>query len=161
MQHEIDLLKKKAQLERKENKKLFMKLKKMKGAPLDQKFKELHNKVFDKIDCLKCANCCKTTSPLFIQKDIDRIAKHLNMKPSFFEEKYLMRDDEFDLVLKTSPCTFLSKDNACSIYDIRPRACTEYPHTNRKKMAKILSLTLKNIEICPAVSRIVDKMKVQ
>jgi len=161
LQHEIDLLKKKAQLERKENKKLFIKLKKMKGAPLDQKFKELHYKVFDKIDCLKCANCCKTTSPIFIQKDINRIAKHLNMKPSFFEEKYLMRDDEFDLVLKTSPCTFLSKDNTCNIYDIRPRACTEYPHTNRKKMAKILPLTLKNIEICPAVSRIVDKMKVQ
>ena len=161
MQHEIDLLKKKAQLERKENKKLFMKLKKMKGAHLDQKFEELHNQVFDKIDCLECANCCKTTSPLFIQKDVDRIAKHLNMRPSFFETKYLMRDDEFDLVLRTSPCTFLSKDNTSSIYHIRPRACSEYPHTNRKKMAKILPLTLKNIEICPAVSRIVDKMKGQ
>ena len=161
MQHEIDLLKKKAQLERKENKKLFMKLKKMKGAHLDQKFKELHNQVFDKIDCSECANCCKTTSSLFIQKDVDRIAKHLNMRPSFFEAKYLMRDDEFDLVLRTSPCTFLSKDNTCSIYHIRPRACSEYPHTNRKKMAKILPLTLKNIEICPAVSRIVDKMKGQ
>ena len=97
---------------------------------------------------------------LFIQKDVDRIAKHLNMKPSSFQSKYLKRDDEFDLVLKTSPCTFLAKDNTCTIYETRPRACSEYPHTNRKKMAKILPLTLKNIEVCPAVSRIVDKMKI-
>ena len=160
LQKEIDSLIKKARLEKKENKKLFIKLKKMKGAPLDNKFNKLHDEVFEKIDCLECANCCKTTSPLFIQKDVDRIAKHLNMKPSTFQNKYLKRDDEFDLVLKTSPCTFLAKDNTCTIYETRPRACSEYPHTNRKKMAKILPLTLKNIEVCPAVSRIVDRMKV-
>lgn len=160
LQKEIDSLLEKARLEKKENKKLFAKLKKMKGAPLDHKFNELHDKVFEKIDCLECANCCKTTSPLFIQKDIDRIAKHLNMKPSMFQNKYLKRDDEFDLVLKASPCAFLAKDNTCTIYESRPRACSEYPHTNRKKMSKILPLTLKNIEICPAVSRIVDKMKI-
>ena len=160
LQKEIDSLIKKARLEKKENKKLFVKLKKMKGAPLDHKFNKLHDEVFEKIDCLECANCCKTTSPLFIQKDVDRIAKHLNMKPSTFQTKYLKRDEEFDLVLKTSPCTFLAKDNSCTIYEIRPRACSEYPHTNRKKMAKILPLTLKNIEVCPAVSRIVDKMKI-
>ena len=59
------------------------------------------------------------------------------MKPSTFENRYLKRDDEFDLVLKTSPCTFLANDNSCSIYETRPRACSEYPHTNRKKMAKM------------------------
>ena len=84
----------------------------------------------------------------------------LKKNTSTFQTKYLKRDEEFDLVLKTSPCTFLAKDNSCTIYEIRPRACSEYPHTNRKKMAKILPLTLKNIEVCPAVSRIVDKMKI-
>ena len=161
MQEEIDKLKTKARQEKKANKKLFVKLKKMKGADLDNTFHELHNKVFQTINCLECANCCKTTSPIFIQKDIKRIAKHLNIKSSSFEQKYLIRDDEFDLILKKSPCAFLQKDNTCSIYDVRPRACLEYPHTNRKKMSKILPLTLKNIEICPAVSRIIDKMKQQ
>ena len=88
MQKEIDSLIKKARIEKKENKKLFIKLKKMKGAPLDNKFNKLHDEVFEKIDCLECANCCKTTSPLFIQKDVDRIAKHLNMKPSTFQNKF-------------------------------------------------------------------------
>ncbi len=156
---EIEGLKKKYFQERKENKSLFAKLKKMKGAPLDQKFHALHNKVFKEIDCLECANCCKTSSPIFIEKDVSRISKHLNMKPGDFHEKYLKRDDEYDIVLKESPCAFLNENNSCSIYDVRPRACSEYPHTNRKKMSHILPLTLKNIEICPAVSRIVSKMK--
>ena len=159
MKEEIDNLKLKARQENKANKKLFSKLKKMKGAPLDDKFHRLHDDVFETIDCLECANCCKTTSPIFIQKDVERIAKHLNMKSSVFQQKYLMRDEEFDIVLKESPCAFLGEDNICSIYDVRPRACAEYPHTNRKKMSQILALTLKNIEVCPAVSRILDKMK--
>lgn len=159
LKEEIQNLKKKAFLERKANKALFSKLKKMKGAPLDQKFHTLHNEVFKSIDCLDCANCCKTSSPIFIEKDVNRIAKHLNIKPVHFYEKYLMRDDEFDIVLKESPCSFLDQDNKCSIYDVRPRACSEYPHTNRKKMAQILILTKQNAQICPAVSRILDKMK--
>lgn len=159
MKKEIQNLKKKAVQEKKSNKTLFDKLKKMKGAELDEKFHGLHNRVFDNLDCLECANCCKTTSPIFIQKDVDRIAKHLNMKPAIFQSKYLMYDDEYDLVLKESPCAFLMSDNYCSIYDVRPKACAEYPHTNRKKMKQILTLTLKNLEVCPAVSRIVDKMK--
>ena len=161
MKEEIDKLKKKAKSEQKENKKLFAKLKKSKGSKLDEQFHELHEKVFATIDCLECANCCKTTSPIFTNKDVDRIAKHLQMKSSEFEQKYLVRDDEYDLVLTESPCVFLASDNKCSIYDVRPRACAEYPHTDRKKMHQILPLTLKNIEVCPAVSRIVDQMKSQ
>ena len=161
MKEEIDKLKKKAKGEQKENKKLFAKLKKLKGSKLDEQFHHLHEKVFDSIDCLDCANCCKTTSPIFTNKDVDRIAKHLQMKPSEFEQKYLIRDDEYDLVLTESPCVFLAKDNKCRIYDVRPRACAEYPHTNRKKMHQILPLTLKNLEVCPAVSRIVDQIKSQ
>jgi len=159
LKEEIDQLKRKAREEQKENKKLFTQLKKMKGAPLDDFFHEKHEEVFEKVDCLDCANCCKTTSPIFTSKDVDRIAKHLQVKSAAFQEKYLMRDDEYDLVLKGSPCPFLSEDNSCKIYEVRPRACAEYPHTNRKKMHQILPLTLKNVEVCPAVSRIVDKMK--
>ena len=159
LEEEIQNLKKKAFQDRKANKDLFAKLKKMKGGPLDEKFYTLHEEVFESIDCLDCANCCKTSSPIFIQKDVDRIAKHLNMKPAPFYDKYLKRDDEFDIVLKESPCAFLDDDNKCSIYDVRPRACSEYPHTNRKKMSHILPLTLQNVKICPAVSRILDKMK--
>ncbi len=37
------------------------------------------------------------------------------------------------MVLKSSACVFLSNENKCEIYDFRPKACKEYPHTDRKK----------------------------
>ena len=45
---------------------IFKKLKKLKPSSLDSLFLNAHNEVFSKIDCLECANCCKTTSPLFL-----------------------------------------------------------------------------------------------
>ena len=32
---------------------------------------------FKKTDCLDCGNCCKTTSPIFTDKDIERISKYV------------------------------------------------------------------------------------
>ncbi|NNF82412.1 MAG: YkgJ family cysteine cluster protein, partial [Flavobacteriaceae bacterium] len=57
------------------------------------------------------------------------------------------------------PCSFLESDNKCSIYDIRPKACREFPHTDRKKFHQINHLTLKNVAICPAAFNIVERMK--
>jgi Fe-S-cluster containining protein len=63
------------------------------------------------------------------------------------------------MVLKEVPCTFLDSDNTCFIYDVRPKACSEYPHTNRRKFIQITNLTLKNTEVCPAVFNIVEELK--
>lgn len=140
--------------------KLF--LKKLKGKQfrnLDNVFQDAHEEVFEKIDCLTCANCCKTTSPIFYQKDIERIAKRLRMKPFDFTEKYLRIDSDNDYVLKQAPCPFLGDDNYCGIYEDRPTACREYPHTNRKNMYQVLDLAYKNTFVCPAVLKIVDEVK--
>lgn len=141
------------------NKEFLKKLKAKAPKDLDDKFRDLHEAAFEKIDCLECGNCCKTTSPIFIDTDVDRIAKHLKMRPSDFSEKYLRTDEDNFQVLKTAPCAFLGHDNYCHIYEVRPRACREYPHTNRKRMTQILDLTLENTLICPAVEQIVDKLK--
>lgn len=157
MEYEKEL--KIAAVEAKANKKLTNRLHKLKSKRLDEEFEALHNKVFEEIDCLKCANCCKTTSPIFRNVDVERIAKRLRMSAANFEIQYLKRDDEDDLVLKTAPCSFLNADNTCSIYEDRPLACKEYPHTNRKRMDKILPLTLRNTLVCPAVSTIFERFK--
>jgi len=137
-----------------ENKKLIQKFKKSNHRELDNSFHKEHEKVFKKIDCLACANCCKTTSPIFRDVDIKRIASKLRMPIGKFIDTYLKMDEDRDYVLKQSPCSFLSSDNTCDIYEDRPLACREYPHTNRKNMYQILDLTLKNAQICPAVSSI-------
>lgn len=128
---------------------------KQKPAQLDKLFHEQHQKAFKKMDCLTCANCCKTTSPIFRDVDIKRISKYLKTSESKFIADYLRMDEDSDYVLKSSPCTFLNDDNTCLIYEHRPLACREYPHTDRKNMYQILELTRKNTLVCPAVSEIV------
>jgi uncharacterized protein len=141
------------------NKKLLLSLKKKDPRKIDDLFHELHEEVFEEMDCLTCANCCKTTSPIFYDTDIERLAKHLRMKSVEFVDKYLKIDDDGDQVLKTAPCPFLGSDNYCSVYESRPKACREYPHTDRKKMVQIMELTHKNTQICPAVFEIVERLK--
>jgi len=144
---------------KRDNSVLFRKLKRKKPSDLDLTVKSLHRKVFEKIDCLECANCCKTISPILIDKDIQRISKKLKIKLSEFADYYLKEDVEGDFVFKESPCPFLMSDNYCSIYEVRPRACREYPHTDRKRFFQILDLTLKNTYVCPAVLEIVAELK--
>lgn len=132
--------------------------KKVNTRALDSAFHDLHEKTFKKIDCLKCANCCKTTSPIFRDVDIKRIAKKLKMTEPNFIQTYLKMDEEGDYVLTKAPCPFLGSDNFCSIYEDRPLACREYPHTDRKNMYQILELTRKNMEVCPAVVTIMQEI---
>ena len=142
-----------------ENKKYFDKLKKRTPKNLDYVMQELHVSEFKKTDCLSCANCCKTTGPLFTLADIERIAKYLRLKPQQFIDNYLRIDEDKDYVLQSVPCTFLDQDNTCFIYDVRPKACREFPHTDRKKFQQISDLTLQNVAICPAAFNIVEEMK--
>lgn len=159
MQDLIQQLPTRARDEQAANKKYFQKLAQKKPKKLDQTVLELHEEVFEEMDCLQCANCCKTTSPIFRDKDIERIAQHLGMRPAVFVEKYLHLDEDGDYVHNGAPCPFLGADNYCSIYDVRPKACREYPHTDRKQIYQIGKLTVKNTEICPAAFEIVKRLR--
>ena len=155
----LDEFNKKSNAQKKENKAFFKKLGLRPPKNLDALFHTHHIEVFSKTDCLSCANCCKTTSPIFYQRDIGRAAKATKLKPGAFIERYLRLDEEGDYVLRQSPCAFLSADNYCSIYENRPAACREYPHTDRKKMHQVLNLTYQNTLVCPAVLRITEEIK--
>lgn len=161
MQEIIDNLPKQAKDKHNENRNFFKKLKKKPPKQLDYIMQDLHEEEFKRTDCLQCANCCKTTGPLFTDKDVERIAKHFKMKQQQFIDQFLRIDEENDYVLQSVPCTFLGADNYCSIYDVRPKACREFPHTDRKKFQQISNLTLKNVAICPAAYNIVEAMKKQ
>ncbi len=157
---ELAKLKEKAAREEATNRSFLKKLKRLKNKrKLDDVLHQLHDEAFEEIDCLECANCCKSISPIIYEKDIHRISKHLKIKPSEFTEQYLMVDEDGDYIFNQTPCPFLLPDNYCSIYSIRPRSCREYPHTDRKNMQQILDLTLKNTFVCPAVYDIVAELR--
>lgn len=155
----LEHLPERAKRERKSTKKFFNKIAQRKPKDLDAVVENLHEEVFTVIDCLECANCCKTTSPIFRDRDIERVAKHLRMRPAELVDQYLHLDNEGDYVLNSAPCPFLGADNYCSIYEARPKACREYPHTDRKNFHQILNLTLKNTTICPAAFTVVQRLK--
>lgn len=155
----IETLKTVAKLQLKENTVFFKQLAKKDSGKVDEAFRNKHEEVFDEVNCLDCGNCCKTLGPRITDADIRRISKSLKVKPSELTNNYLRMDKDHDYVFKAMPCPFLDTDNYCEIYENRPRACREYPHTDRRRMQQILDITLKNSEICPAVFEIISRIK--
>ncbi len=137
----------------------FNKLKRKKPKQLDDITHRLHDQVSEKINCLLCANCCKTISPIVTPKDIERIAHKQKMKEVDFIAKYLHMDEDNFYVFNETPCPFLGSDNYCMIYEYRPKACREYPHTDRRRFYQLLDLTMHNRELCPIVYEVVEQLK--
>ena len=87
---------------------LIKRLKRLDGKKLDALIHRLHDEESEKIDCLQCANCCRTLGPRFIQNDIARMATHLKMKESAFIAQYLRIDEDGDYVFKEMPCPIIA-----------------------------------------------------
>jgi Fe-S-cluster containining protein len=141
------------------NKQLVSKLKKKKPKDLDNFVSNYNDEEFERIDCLNCANCCKTISPIITDQDVKRLSKTLKLKQDKFIEQYLYVDEDGDYVFQQTPCPFLMDDNYCFVYEDRPKACREYPHTDRKRFYQILNLSLKNVEVCPIVFNVFEKLR--
>jgi Fe-S-cluster containining protein len=123
---------------------------------MDVQIHALHDRYSTEIDCLSCGNCCRSLGPRVTDKDVDRLAKHLRMKAVDFVAQYLRTDEDGDLVFKTMPCPFLGADNYCAVYENRPKACREYPHTDRKKFYQIYMLSVENASTCPIVYKVLQ-----
>lgn len=135
-----------------EHRRMLPRLKKIKSHLLDDTVHRLHKEAFDIIDCLQCGNCCRGISPRMTDRDIERIGKSLKISPSAVSEKYITRDTDEFYCFKQSPCPFLDGENYCQVYKDSPRACKEYPHTDRPKFTQIIDLSFTNSIICPAVA---------
>ncbi|MCE3283517.1 MAG: YkgJ family cysteine cluster protein [Chitinophagaceae bacterium] len=141
-------------------KKFLTKIEKNPPRGLDKIADDLNTHAWQNVDCLSCANCCKTMSPTFTRKDILRISKHVGMTAKGFTEKYLEYDKkDNDWINKSRPCQFLNlQTNMCSIYDVRPADCAGFPHLNKKKMVDYIHVHKQNVEYCPATYLMVEQM---
>ena len=156
---EKEQLKQRAAQAEKENKAFFKKLRKKKTLKPDRVLYELHEEAFALFDCLECANCCRSISPIIYEKDIDRIARYLKMRPSRVTEQYFQKDEEGDFVFRHTPCPFLMPDNYCSVYEARPKSCRAYPHTHHIEFIRNYQVTIKNTYICPIAFHVVEGLK--
>jgi len=120
---------------------------------------EEDKKVWEKVDCTQCANCCKTMTPTFRKSDVVRISDHLGMKPKEFIDKWLHKEEDTgDWVNKTQPCQFLVNDK-CSIYEVRPRDCADFPHHHKKPFDAYNDTYANNVIHCPATFMLVNRLR--
>lgn len=126
---------------------------------IDSLAKKITSEVSDKIDCLTCANCCKSSPPIITKSDVSRIAKHLSISKKQMLRKYILEDVNGEMSFMNIPCSFLLENNHCSIYEIRPEACRQYPHTDNAGFAKLKKLHAKNVSRCPIAYEVVQKIK--
>src|SRR5690606_2994858 len=114
------------------------------------------------VDCLECANCCKTVTPTYLSSDIKRIATHLQMSPKDFKSKWLVKDDGGDWINNSTPCQFLNlTDNKCSNYPFRPKDCSGFPHHKKKPMVDYIHVYKQNLEYCPATYKLIENLKLR
>jgi uncharacterized protein len=131
--------------------------KKVRGT--DALAKGFNAEAFREIDCLKCANCCKTMAPTFRKTEVHRIAAHMDMTYETYFDRFLKTDKDGDIVNKSTPCQHLGEDNKCSIYDIRPKDCSGFPHTHKRDFVEFIPEThVQNVDFCPATYYVVERM---
>jgi uncharacterized protein len=120
----------------------------------------IEKEVWKEVDCLSCANCCKTMTPTFNEKDIKRISAHLGESLEEFKTNRIRREKggNRDWINKTEPCQFLDmKTNMCGIYEVRPADCAGFPHLF-KKFSDFSHVHKENVDSCPATYKLVEKM---
>jgi hypothetical protein len=130
------------------------------GYDTDELAAELHERAFQIVDCTRCANCCKTMDIKLDDEDIERIAGHLNMPIAEFIEMHLeAKEEDGPYKTRQKPCPFLGDDDRCTIYNVRPTVCREYPHTDKEGFTFRTMGVANNALTCPAVFWIVEEMK--
>ena len=82
MQVNLRSFKQKVKLNAKQFRSFLTKIEKKNPKNLDQVAAKLSTEVWAEVDCLSCANCCKSMSPTFTTTDIKRIAAHFEIKPA-------------------------------------------------------------------------------
>jgi Fe-S-cluster containining protein len=96
---------------------------------VERRLKAIAREVEDQIDCTACANCCRVATTQVNQRDVERLARFLGVKPQRFLADYTAESDEEGLILRRTEqgCLFLD-GNLCSVYEARPETCRYFPH---------------------------------
>jgi len=139
--------------------KFLARLDKIVPADMPELVAEVDREVWEDIDCLACANCCKTMTPTYTKADIIRISTHLGMKPRQFKDRWLYKDETGDWMNTATPCQFLGSDNKCTIYAIRPEDCAGFPHHNKQPFDLYNDTFIGNAPRCPATFQLVSRLK--
>jgi uncharacterized protein len=130
------------------------------AATVDSTVHKTTEAVWEQIDCVACANCCKTLAIVVDSQDIQRISARLRINPNEFKKRYCEVHADKTVTFKSSPCTFLAQDGRCTIYEDRPKACQDYPYLRDRGFAKRTITMVENCSCCPIVFNVWQLLKV-
>ena len=131
----------------------------MSNAELDRVVHETTDAVWKQIDCIACANCCKTLQIEVDADDVRRLAKRVAMPERAFAQKYVRRDTDKRQHLVSSPCAFLGPDGACTVYEDRPKACRDFPYLHETNFRSRSMTMIENAATCPIVFNVLQSLK--
>ena len=99
----------------------------------DRILRRIAEGIEEHIDCTQCANCCRVATAMVTERDAERLARALHIKPARFLAEYTDETEEEGRILRRTEengCVFLS-GNECTVYDARPDSCQKFPHVVR------------------------------
>ena len=120
------------------------------------------DKTWAEISCVKCGHCCLEMTPTWKKSEIKRVAEHFGMTPKAYYDKYLYTEEKTgDIMNAKTPCQHFNKRaGLCTIYEIRPTDCAEFPHFHRKDFTdQVGDVFIPNMPRCPATLKLVENLE--
>ncbi len=130
----------------------------MEDEALDAVVQETTDAVWSKIDCTQCAHCCRTLQVVVDHQDAARLAKRLGMRVPEFKRRYMKYDEHKEGYFAAMPCPFL-KENVCSVYEDRPKACRDFPYLHEPRFRTRMIMFIENTAVCPIVYNTCEQLK--
>ena len=131
----------------------------------DRILRRLAQGIEDQIDCTVCANCCRVATVRLSERDIERLARFLRIKPAAFLRDFTGQSEEEGTILRRSTetgCIFLD-GNSCTVYEARPETCEKFPHVVRGagSIASRMWQLTDRASYCPIVYNTLEAFKEQ
>jgi Fe-S-cluster containining protein len=131
----------------------------------DRILRRIAEDIQEQIDCTVCANCCKLAGVQVTERDTERLAKFLRIKPAQFLADYCEESEEDGTVLRRDPkegCVFL-EGTTCTVYEARPDICQRFPHLVRGQgsIASRMWQFVDRASYCPIVYNAMEAFKVE
>src|SRR5579864_4103476 len=66
----------------------------------DRILRRIAEGIEEQIDCTVCANCCRVATVKLSERDVERLARHLRIKPAEFFANYAMESADEGVILR-------------------------------------------------------------
>jgi hypothetical protein len=95
----------------------------------------------------------------FDDDDINKAAKWLSKSRKDFIKEYLIIDVDGVFTTASVPCPMLDVlTHKCKIYEVRPKACASFPHTQKNHFIRRKQAHLQNSRFCLITQQVLDKL---